>query len=199
MRIVPKEPAQLASTARISTPSHARVRLSPGRQADRGVQVDPRLVCNVHTGSTMVRWRTSTIDRRHHVIEAESIWRCEFGIVLQYFDTISDGLNRLQCDICGQSRAGVTIRCGDCPRRFHPACAWMSGYRFAFEMHSTVSDSKQALLQTCSLRRLCSIDRWQVSTRKGRSFDHHVQGGYRCLDAAVSVYRSLDLKGQAVL
>lgn len=91
MRIVPKEPAQLASTARISTPCHARVRLSPGRQADRGVQVDPRLVCNVHTGSTMVRWRTSTIDRRHHVIEAESIWRCKFGVVLQYFDTITDG------------------------------------------------------------------------------------------------------------
>jgi hypothetical protein len=109
------------------------------------------------------------------------------------------GVNRLQCDICGQSRAGVTIRCGDCPRRFHPACAWMSGYRFAFEMHSTVSDGKQALLRTCSLRRLSSIDRWQVSTRKGRSFDHHVQGSYRCLDAAVSVYRSLDLKGQAVL
>lgn len=49
-------------------------------------------------------------------------------------------LHRLaQCDICGQAKAGVTIRCGDCPRRFHPACAWMSGYRFAFEMNSAVT------------------------------------------------------------
>lgn len=153
-------------------------------------------MCNVHAGFAVVGWRTSAIDRRHHVIEAESIWRCECRVVLQHVDNISDVL---QNDICGQSRAGVTIRCGDCPRRFHPACAWMSGYRFAFEMHSTVSDGKQAMLRTYSLRRLCSIDRWQVSTRKGRSFDHHVQGCYRCLDAAMSVYRSLDLKRQAVL
>ncbi|BGP15912.1 putative PHD type zinc finger protein with BAH domain-containing protein [Rhodosporidiobolus nylandii] len=41
-----------------------------------------------------------------------------------------------QCTICKLEEVGCTVKCEDCDKHFHVACAWASGYKFAFEIQA---------------------------------------------------------------
>ncbi|GAA5981852.1 hypothetical protein JCM10908_004638 [Rhodotorula pacifica] len=38
------------------------------------------------------------------------------------------------CALCKQKNVGTTIKCEDCPKQVHVACAWNAGFKFAFEV-----------------------------------------------------------------
>ncbi|GAA5849428.1 hypothetical protein JCM8547_000445 [Rhodosporidiobolus lusitaniae] len=46
------------------------------------------------------------------------------------------------CTICGLSETGCTVKCEDCEKHFHVSCAWLSGYKFAFEVKNVKKKRK---------------------------------------------------------
>ncbi|GAA6018993.1 hypothetical protein JCM8202_000634 [Rhodotorula sphaerocarpa] len=40
------------------------------------------------------------------------------------------------CTLCKQKDVGTTVKCEDCSKHVHVACAWNSGWKFAFEVQS---------------------------------------------------------------
>ncbi|GAA5923198.1 hypothetical protein JCM1841_005926 [Sporobolomyces salmonicolor] len=47
-----------------------------------------------------------------------------------------------KCVICKVDKVGATIKCEDCSKHFHVACAWTSGYKFAFEIQAIKTKKK---------------------------------------------------------
>ncbi|GAA5860030.1 hypothetical protein JCM1840_001847 [Sporobolomyces johnsonii] len=47
-----------------------------------------------------------------------------------------------KCFICKVDKVGATIKCEDCSKHFHVACAWTSGYKFAFEIQAIKTKKK---------------------------------------------------------
>lgn len=38
------------------------------------------------------------------------------------------------CLVCGKSDVGATVKCQDCSKHVHVACAWKVNYKFGFEV-----------------------------------------------------------------
>ncbi|GAA6010718.1 hypothetical protein JCM11491_002912 [Sporobolomyces phaffii] len=57
-----------------------------------------------------------------------------------------------KCCICYQRGVGVTLNCQECSKRFHVACAYAKGYKFAFEVQVPVVNNKKKLKEIITVK-----------------------------------------------